>query len=154
MATTSGSVGELASRRSRIGAMVIDFMLTNIVLFILTLLITFMFRDMVESTVADLGSLFFLGANLYIVIGHVGYHVIMEGLFGTTIGKTVASIRVVDESGGQISMGKSAIRNVFRAIDVLPVLPVWYVLGFLLIAVSDDEQRLGDMAANTYVVKG
>jgi len=51
-------------------------------------------------------------------------------------------------------MGKSAIRNVFRVIDVLPVLPVWYVLGYLLIAVSDDEQRLGDMAANTYVVKG
>jgi len=100
MAATSDSVGELASRRSRIGAMVIDFMLTNIVLFILLLLITFMFRDMVESVVADLGSLFFPGANLYIVIGHVGYHVIMEGLFSTTIGKTAASIRVVNESGG------------------------------------------------------
>ncbi|MBX0285933.1 RDD family protein [Haloarcula salinisoli] len=153
MATTSSAAGELASRRSRIGAMVIDFMLTNIVLFILTVLITFLFRDMVESVVADLGSLFFLGAHLYIVIGHVGYHVILEGLFGTTIGKKAASIRVVDESGGQISMGKSAIRNVFRFIDVLPVLPVWYVIGYLLIAVSDDEQRLGDMAANSYVVK-
>jgi len=156
MATTSGSVGELASRLSRIRAIGIDFILTYIVLNILLFLVLFMFRDMAESVVVDLAnnSLFFLSVTFYIVIGHVGYHVIMEGLFGTTIGKKAGSIRVVNESGGQISMGKSAIRNVFRVIDVLPVLPVGYVLGYILIAVSGDEQRLGDMVANTYVVKG
>ncbi len=154
MATTSGSVGELASRRSRIGALVIDFILTSIASFILLLLITFMFREMIRSFVAENGNLYFFGMQFYLLTGQVGYYVIMEGLFSATIGKTVASIRVVDESGGQISMGKSVIRNLLRFIDVLPVLLGWYVLGFLLIFVSDDEQRLGDMVANTYVVKG
>lgn len=153
MATTSGSVGELASRRRRIGALVIDFMLTSIVLFILTSLVTFLVRDMVQSAVADLGSLFFPGSLFYILSAQVGYYVIVEGLFSTTIGKTVAGIRVVDESGGQIGMGRSAIRNVLRFIDALPVLVAWYVFGFILMVVSDDEQRLGDMVANTYVVR-
>jgi len=153
MATTSGSAGELASRRSRIGALVIDFILTNIVLFILLLLITFLFRDMIKSVVSEYDTLFYFGLQFYLLTGQVGYYMIMEGLFSTTIGKKLASIRVVNESGGQISMGKSAIRNILRFIDVLPVLLGWYVLGFLLIFVSDDEQRLGDMVANTYVVK-
>ena len=154
MATTSGSVGELASRRRRIGALVIDFILTSIVSFILLLLITFMFREMIRSFVVETGNLYFFGIQFYLLTGQVVYYVIMEGLFSTTIGKKGAGIRVVDESGGQISMGKSVIRNLLRFIDVLPVLLGWYVLGFLLIFVSDDEQRLGDMAANTYVVKG
>jgi len=86
------------------------------------------------------------------VIGIAGslYWVVFEGLWGTTIGKKVIGLRVVDEQGNVPGIVKSLIRNVLRIVDALPTL---YIIGMLLVYTNDDNQRLGDMIGDTYVVR-
>lgn len=147
MGGNSGSAGQLAGLGSRIGAILIDQILAGILMTMVVLLLAAIVGDSVQGG----GAVLLLLSYLFIGALYLGYFIVMEWLFGYTIGKKLVSIRVVDESGGQIDMGKSAVRNFLRIVDVLPSL---YILGIVLIAVSDDEQRLGDMAASTYVVKG
>jgi len=54
------------------------------------------------------------------------------------------------DDGSPIGWSESIIRNLLRIVDALPTL---YLLGAILVLVTDDEQRLGDIAANTVVVK-
>jgi uncharacterized RDD family membrane protein YckC len=59
-------------------------------------------------------------------------------------------IVVVTEDGGAIDYKPAAIRTVLRIVDALPFL---YVLGLVLIVVTDRNQRLGDIVADTVVVR-
>ncbi|MBX0285936.1 RDD family protein [Haloarcula salinisoli] len=148
MATTSGSVGQLAGLGSRIGAWLIDATLVGLVLMVI-----FIPLFVIVGLIADgvMGTILYLLVQLLLGLVFTGYFIVMEGVYGYTVGKKLLSIRVVSEDGGAISMGESAIRNLLRFIDILPTA---YILGMALIAMNDDEQRVGDMAASTYVVKG
>lgn len=78
------------------------------------------------------------------------YWFLLEGLWGVTLGKKLVGIKVVDEQGNVPGLVKSLIRNLLRIIDQLPTL---YIIGIILIYTNDDNQRLGDMLADTYVVR-
>ena len=69
---------------------------------------------------------------------------------GRTIGKMAAGIRVVAGGGEPIAFLASAIRNILRLIDFLPVL---YATGAVTIVATSRDQRLGDLAAGTLVVR-
>jgi uncharacterized RDD family membrane protein YckC len=69
---------------------------------------------------------------------------------GRTIGKVAAGIRVVARDGEPVAFLASAIRNIVRIVDFLPIL---YAVGSVAIVASHDDQRLGDMAAGTYVIR-
>jgi uncharacterized RDD family membrane protein YckC len=69
---------------------------------------------------------------------------------GRTIGKMAAGIRVVASGGEPIAFLASAIRNILRLIDFLPVL---YATGAVTIVATSRDQRLGDLAAGTLVVR-
>lgn len=87
-----------------------------------------------------------------VVIGFLlcfAYFVILEALYGATVGKFLTGLRVVDEKGRPISWGQSAIRNAFRAIDGLPL----YLIGFITMCVTKNRQRLGDLVAGCVVVR-
>lgn len=86
------------------------------------------------------------------IIGLAGslYWIVFEGLWGTTIGKKVIGLKVVDENGNEPGLVKSLIRNLLRIVDTLPQ---FYIVGIILIYVNDDNQRLGDMIGDTYVVR-
>ena len=77
------------------------------------------------------------------------YLILMEAYVGWTIGKRILGMRVVDGSGKKIGLSKSIIRNILRLVDGLPA---FNVLGIILIATSQREQRFGDRIAKTYVV--
>ena len=77
------------------------------------------------------------------------YYLILESTTGQTLGKRVVGIKVA-ALDGDLSWGKVAIRTILRIIDGLPVL---YLLGLIVVAVSKQNQRIGDMAAGTIVVK-
>ena len=80
-----------------------------------------------------------------------GYHVLFETLgSGRTPGKRSAGIRVVRQDGGPIGFLASVIRNTIRLVDFLPAL---YGVGIVAIVASARNQRLGDMAAGTLVVR-
>jgi uncharacterized RDD family membrane protein YckC len=80
----------------------------------------------------------------------LGYFFALEAVYGYTLGKYVLGIVVTRDDGSPVGWSESIIRNILRIVDALPTL---YLLGAILILVSDDEQRLGDIAANTVVVK-
>jgi uncharacterized RDD family membrane protein YckC len=77
------------------------------------------------------------------------YYVSCEVLLGGTLGKLVLRLRVVDEEGSAISWGASVVRNLMRIVDGL----FFYLIGAIAIWSSPAQQRLGDRAAHTYVVR-
>ena len=54
---------------------------------------------------------------LYFLAAIIGYFVLLEGLFGATLGKMLAGIRIVDMDGEPIGIGKSVVRNLLRVVD-------------------------------------
>lgn len=93
-----------------------------------------------------LGSLF----GVLFGFGTILYFIYFEGAYGQTIGKRAMGIVVVKTDGGPTDMTAAAIRNILRIIDTLPTL---YIIGIILILISEDNQRLGDMLGKTIVVK-
>ena len=82
---------------------------------------------------------------------YVGYDILFEvARGGQTPGKKAAGIRVVRTLGRPIDFSSSAIRNVLRVVDGLPF---GYIPGTVSILVTKRNQRLGDLAAGTLVVR-
>ena len=66
-----------------------------------------------------------------------------------TVGKIALSMKVVDRNGQKITVAKSFIRTIVYLIEhAIP----FGSLAFLIIAFTDENQGLHDMAAETYVV--
>jgi hypothetical protein len=57
----------------------------------------------------------------------------------------------VRESGAPVNFTTSTVRNVLRIIDILP--PITYLVGISAILATRRNQRLGDLAAGTLVVR-
>jgi uncharacterized RDD family membrane protein YckC len=92
-----------------------------------------------------------MAASLVSLLISLAYFVYFEGTTGQTLGKKLVNIKVVMvKSGRSVEYADALVRNILRIIDFLPV---FYLLGFILVAVSEDKQRLGDMAAKTIVVE-
>lgn len=100
------------------------------------------------------------------------YHLICEWLMkGRSVGKLALNIRVVRLDGSPPTFLDCFMRWVFRTVDgdyllrlffaslmqnppIVLVLPIpTYLTGIIAIAMSKKEQRIGDMAANTTIIK-
>jgi uncharacterized RDD family membrane protein YckC len=79
----------------------------------------------------------------------VTYYAVLEGLFGATVGKTLAHLRVTDLEGRRITWQAAIVRNLARLLDVLPFA---YLLGGVLTLATRRHQRLGDLLAGTIVL--
>lgn len=98
----------------------------------------------VGTGIADPGNLILTSIGLL-------YFILLEAYMdGQTIGKKLVNIKVVAEGGSELDLVGSLIRNVLRIIDALPF---FYIIGIIVIIVSDDNQRIGDIVGKTYVVK-
>jgi uncharacterized RDD family membrane protein YckC len=69
---------------------------------------------------------------------------------GRTPGKRWTGLRVVRTGGRPITFVPSCVRNVMRVVDILPA---FYAIGMLSIFVTPRNQRLGDLAAGTLIVR-
>ena len=98
------------------------------------------------------------------LLGDFGSGVIMIGMFvvlwfynvlfevfnnGATPGKRVLGLRVMNVNGTPVDWSGSLIRNLIRFVDVLPGC---YAFGCTSVLLSDKFQRLGDLAAGTFVI--
>ena len=92
-------------------------------------------------------ALSFMGVGMLLFLA---YFIVLEGMFGATVGKMVVKLKVVREDGSACGIGPAVIRNVLRIVDALPF---FYLIGLILISRSDKKQRLGDSIAKTVVVK-
>lgn len=99
------------------------------------------------------GDLPLIGLALFFVfvfLVNFGYDVLFETLAsGRTPGKRWTGLRVVRLDGGPVTFTTSAVRNLVRLIDGL----FGYAVGVVVILVSARNQRLGDLAAGTVVVR-
>lgn len=69
---------------------------------------------------------------------------------GRTPGRRLAGLRLVTEEGATVGLVPAAVRNVVRIVDFLPA---FYSIGVLAVLASGRNQRLGDLAAGTLVVR-
>ena len=80
-----------------------------------------------------------------------GYFTLFEAFWnGRTPGKRIARIRVIQRSGRAIGLFESMTRNLIRYVDQLPF---FYAVGVIVMFVTKQHQRLGDLAAGTLVVR-
>lgn len=135
----------VAGMGSRIAASVIDSILQTVVL-IVALLAVGGWIDSAASVAVLIG---FYSLLAFLVF--FGYPILTEVLWeGKTIGKAIVGLRVVRTDGGGVGFVASLIRNVIRLIDFLPG---FYGVGFVVAMINKRGQRLGDLAADTMVVR-
>jgi uncharacterized RDD family membrane protein YckC len=90
-------------------------------------------------------------ARVMIFLVIFGYDIPFEVLNrGRTVGKVAAGIRVVGTAGEPVTFFASAIRSILRIADFLPLM---YVAGVASMVATTRDQRLGDLAAGTIVVR-
>jgi uncharacterized RDD family membrane protein YckC len=83
---------------------------------------------------------------------YLGYGIYTEWRWrGQTVGKRVLRLRVVDVHGLRLKFSQVLIRNLLRPVDMQPV--VFYLVGGLASLLNSRGQRLGDLVANTIVVR-
>jgi uncharacterized RDD family membrane protein YckC len=129
----------LANIGSRFIAGVIDLLIELLLLTALGLLL---------SVIGSLGAAIFASLSFAVIFF---YDVLFEVLGGgKTPGKRWTGLRVVRSGGRPITFVRSALRNILRIIDILPA---FYAIGMTAIFVSSDNQRLGDFAAGTHVLR-
>src|SRR5438552_11659065 len=137
---------DLAGAGNRGFAAVLDFAVASLIVFAALMLLS-----LVASETGDV--LYILGGVEVIVTLVLiwSYFILLEWLWnGQTIGKRAFRLRVINEDGSPAQFTAVLIRNLVRLVDFLPAL---YGLGVLVIVLSPKSQRLGDLAAGTYVVR-
>jgi uncharacterized RDD family membrane protein YckC len=133
----------LAGVGSRFASALVDYLIQGLLLVALTLVYGYGFGGSGGFALAVFSLLAFV-----LVIGYdVAFEVLASG---RTPGKRLNGLRVVRESGAPVTFQTSAVRNVLRLVDWLPGT---YLVGMIAILVSARNQRLGDLAAGTLVVR-
>jgi uncharacterized RDD family membrane protein YckC len=133
---------ELADFRDRLMAFFIDFVCIIVLLVVLSLIgySLFSFSKTAQAVFGVFLSCVFI---FYSLVLEVNNH-------GQSIGKMAMRIRVIKTAGGHAKFSDYAARWVFRMVDI------YFSLGgiaSILIASSTKAQRIGDIVANTAVVK-
>jgi uncharacterized RDD family membrane protein YckC len=99
------------------------------------------------TALGDTGSLLLVFVG---VVATLVYGFLLEGLYGYTPGKYLLGLVVVKSGGSNCTVGASILRNLLWIVDALPTANL---VAMLLILVTDDNQRVGDLVADTVVVK-
>lgn len=80
-----------------------------------------------------------------------GWHVFFETKKqGRTPGKRAMRLRVVDARGLPVSLYQSLVRNIVRVLDFVPG---FYGVGAISTLVTSTRRRLGDIVADTLVIR-
>jgi uncharacterized RDD family membrane protein YckC len=136
---------ETAGVGSRLIPAVIDVTIQIVILWLVLVAAGALAGALVSSTVGVV-----LGIVLLFAVV-VGYPIVCETLWrGRTVGKALFGLRVVTREGAPVRFRHAAIRGVLRIFEVLLLLGAPAVLAAM---VSRDDQRLGDLAAGTIVVR-
>lgn len=146
-------MAEYAGALHRILAIIIDHIILGIVAIIIAIpigLSTLFSIGRINpfTMAANMVSWIFFGIIVFVI--WILYFPYFESTTGQTLGKKVMGIKVVKENGRNLTFGDALIRTVFRVIDFLPAA---YIVGLVVILVSQKRQRIGDMAAKTIVVR-
>jgi len=132
----------LAGVGSRFTSALIDFMVQ------IALLIALALSFYAAGALDGWGSAAFTGCGFLLF---AGYDILFEVFAsGRTPGKRLNGIRVVRTNGSPVRFLTSAVRNVLRLVDFLPS---FYFVGIVSILVTGKNQRIGDLAAGTMIIR-
>ena len=129
----------------RVLATIVDAMVLGVLFAVMTILFG-------ESSTGGTSVSFSMGTfpTLGFFILAMAYYILMEGYLGQTLGKMLLGIKVIREDTGEVpGIKAAAIRSVLRVVDGL----FSYLVAFVTVQISRKNQRLGDMAAHTLVVR-
>ena len=131
---------EIVSVPRRISAFIIDF-----IIYYLTGIILGLFFDTQNDGIFSY-KLEGIGALISFCILFFLWP-ISEGIWGQTIGKRFLDIRVVNKKNEPIDIGQAFGRFFIGFVDCI------LLIGIIVAAVNKNNQRIGDAAAGTLVVK-
>lgn len=133
----------LAGVGARIGAALIDLVILMVIFFLFAAATGgFDTTNGFEVSLTGAPALFNFLLN-------VAYFTVLEATTGATVGKLAVGIRVVKEDYRLADFAAVLIRNLVRIVDYF----FCFLVGLIMIAATKKRQRLGDMAANTLVVR-
>ncbi|MDX1902978.1 MAG: RDD family protein [Thermonemataceae bacterium] len=137
----------LAGLGERILAFILDFLF--IILYVWAVLYIFLENRILQKVFND--ELSYVLIFVFIILPVSLYSIVQEVFFnGQTLGKKIMRIKVVTIQGKQPSLTQYLTRWLFRIIDI------WGTSGIVGVAVAagnPNHQRLGDLAANTCLIK-
>ncbi len=142
---------ELAGLRDRFLANIIDSMLVLLFggFFILIISAAFWNELTMDGEINNRGQM--LLTVLLPIFIFLSYHFFSELIMdGQSLGKKAVGIKVIKLNGKEASASDYLLRALFHFFDSLSSL---FILGSLLVVSSEKSQRLGDLAANTAVIK-
>ena len=138
---------DLAGAGTRGSAALVDAFISLLIVFGLSIAAVVIGSKLPSGLATQLAGL----AAFLILVSWVSYFVLLEWLWnGQTIGKRRAGLRVIGPDGEPARFTAVLIRNLLRLVDFVPA---WYALGVVMIFLTPRSQRLGDLAAGTYVVR-
>lgn len=136
---------DLEYKIAGIGDRILAYLIDSLIIGgVFLLFIVFIMNVDIDNSIA--------GGILLIVFSFaILYHLLMETLYnGQSIGKRIRKIRVVKIDGTAPTFGSYLLRWVLRLIDITFTSGA---LAIITIIANGKGQRLGDMAANTTVIK-
>jgi uncharacterized RDD family membrane protein YckC len=131
----------LAGIGSRFMALLIDYLIGGVAYLVAILAALALGGDLAATIVSVTA----------ILVINVVYFTLFEVFGGgRTLGKRATGLRVVTDGGGQIGLRASLIRNIIR---VLELAVLFYTPAIISVLATRNNQRLGDLAAGTLVVR-
>lgn len=169
----------IASRGSRLGALVLDFVFIALALLVVQIILVLILGSIINETIDSLnqrisGAAEFLFIVLILVgfLARYGYFLGMElGPRGATFGKRAVGIRVAARNGGRLTPEAVVARNLLRDIELFMPLAflmfapsgaagnagiagmIWFLIFMLFPFFNKDALRAGDVIAGTWVLE-
>ncbi len=132
----------------------IAYIIDAIIIFIVTTILGIIVAVIAVAAIASGSSVLFYG-GIWLTFGLFGllsilYFIILDVVWGGTVGKRVMGLEVQLEKGGRISFGKSFIRNISKIFALFLFLD-WLIA--VVTAGNDKRQKLTDRWAGTTVAQ-
>ena len=141
----------IAGIGSRFVAALLDYLIQGVCFFLEILFLALYASSGNNADKLDALGKWFNAALIFINFAFfAGYFALFEAYWrGQTPGKKLMKLRVIKDSGRQITFFESLTRNVIRIVDYLPGM---YLVGVITMLCNKANKRLGDLAAGTIVV--
>lgn len=169
----------VASRGARVAALLLDFFILYVGMFIFILLMLWLasglFEELIDAAdeqVSGAAEFLAIVVILFFFLARYGYFLAFElGPRGATLGKRAVGIRIAARDGGRLTAEAVIARNLLRDIEMfLPIAfllgapsgemgnagiagMIWFVLFMLFPFFNKDAMRAGDVIAGTWVLE-
>jgi uncharacterized RDD family membrane protein YckC len=140
----------IAGIGSRFLAIFTDTVVQTVCVITVMLLAAALPTNSLAQVSATAGKWFVAAIFLFFFLLYWGYFSLFEAFWnGQTPGKALFKIRVIKDSGRQVTLFETLARNLLRPIDYLPG---FYLAGVITMLCNKQQKRIGDLVAGTIVV--